>query len=119
MFTKTNTIIAATLFALSTGAVAEDMTVNSEGQRVMHVSLADLNLESAEGQRVLETRIRSAVRKVCGYSRNNRSLREMSDYRTCSKTANQTALASLETRGKNNRIQIAVRSPGANTSASK
>ncbi len=118
MFTKTTITLAASLLTVSGSAIAQDIEVNENSERVMTVSYGDLNLDSAQGQDALEARIRSAVRKVCGHSTNKLSVREQNQYRTCARQANSGALAALETSGNKGEIQIAVRSTGKKTATS-
>jgi UrcA family protein len=87
IFTKTLTALTAA--AIITAGAAAPALANSDNGRIyksVTISYADLNLASEEGADRLESRIRSAARKVCGPPE-NRSVRAMSDYRQCYKTA--------------------------------
>lgn len=119
MFTKTTIILAASLLTVSGSASAQDIELNDKSERVMSISYGDLNLDSAQGQKALEARIRGAVRKVCGHSTSSRSVRETNQYRICARQANSNALAALETRGNEGEIRIAVRSAGKKTATSQ
>ena len=118
MFAKTTIILAASLLTLSGSAIAQDIEFNENAERIMSVSYGDLNLDSVQGQKALEARIRGAVRKVCGHTTNKRSVREQNQYRTCARQANSTALAAIETSGNKGEIRIAVRSAGQKTTTS-
>lgn len=118
MFTKTKIILAAGLFTVSGSAIAQNIELNENAERVMTVPYGDLNLDSVQGQNALQARIRGAVRKVCGHSTSNLSVREQNKYRTCARQANSSALAALETRGNKDEIRIAVRSAGQKTATS-
>ena len=61
--TKTNKIIAAAAFAL---AFSSAPAAAGEPVAQVEVSYADLNLSSQSGQDILESRIRNAVKQVCG-----------------------------------------------------
>ena len=95
------TITAASLICgLTFVANAEsnsEIVVNEDGVRTIAVAYDDLNLSSAAGQQTLSTRVRAAVRKVCGHTTARQTLEEMQDYRACTTKASQNVLASLDT----------------------
>jgi len=71
---------AAAAFAAPTPALAQpaDMTtVTAPHGRTILVSVADLDLASAQGQRALNTRLWRAARDVCNFTR----LRDLSEHR--------------------------------------
>lgn len=60
--------------ALATAAVGLALTAapamaGSAEYRTQQISIAGLDLETAEGQRMLEQRVERAAREVCGYDR--------------------------------------------------
>lgn len=72
------------------------IVVNDQNIPTITVQYGDLNMDSAAGQETLSTRIRAAVRKVCGHTNGRQSVKEMTDYQNCVAQASQTALASLD-----------------------
>jgi UrcA family protein len=91
-------LFAATLLvslgAVSTTALAGEVTLNQKGQRTITVPYSDLNIGSAAGQAALAARLRGATKTVCGDSYARVSLRESSSIRTCVKVTTDNALAS-------------------------
>lgn len=90
MTRKTLVALAAT-FALALPGVASagsnDMDVIVDGRsgtetRTLAVSVADLNLASANGMRRADSRVIRASRQVCGFV-NGSILPVTDDYRTC------------------------------------
>lgn len=78
---------AAALLAVSAPAMA--------GVKNKQVQYRDLDLSSAAGQKRLETRIRSAVKSVCGNPRAV-SLAEKQDLLRCQRDALANAMPKLE-----------------------
>ena len=70
----------------------------------MFVGYSDLNLESSKGQRTLSARLDRAASNVCGRDNSKISVGEEIQIRACEKGAKETALASLDDRG---RVQVA------------
>jgi UrcA family protein len=103
MAVTNRSLFAATLFvslvASSTPALARDVTLNDQGQRIVTVSYDDLDLHNAAGRAALATRIRSATKVVCGDTTGRVSLRESANIRTCMRGAMDTALASTSVGG--------------------
>ncbi len=58
-----------------------------ETRTSVEVSYADVNLASERGQAVLESRVRQAAQKVCGYAYGSRDLAEAAHGRACMKQA--------------------------------
>ncbi|WP_022682458.1 UrcA family protein [Sphingobium bisphenolivorans] len=88
---KTLAALAATMtFALPTTiafAASTDANVVVDGRtgaetRSIEVSVADLNLASAHGARLADSRITRAAKKVCGWQ-NGSIMPATRDYRTC------------------------------------
>jgi UrcA family protein len=73
-----------------------EIIVDNQGLRTVIVTYGDLNLATVAGQQALSTRVRSAVRKVCGDTTALQRLSDMQDYRDCTRKASQNAWASLE-----------------------
>lgn len=98
------TIAAASLACGLTFAANADnsttITVNDRAIRTVAVSYDDLNLDSAAGRETLETRIRAAVKQVCGHTNGRQTIKEMTDYQTCVAQASQTALAGLDPKAR-------------------
>lgn len=96
-----NALIAAALFAsfggVSTAAIAGEVTLNEQGQRVVTVAYSDLNLNSSAGMKALEARISSAAKKACGQSHGRISLKEASNVRSCINGTRDSALAAVST----------------------
>ncbi len=102
MFHRSKALIAASLFVslvtVSTSAIAEERSVT--------VAYNDLNVDHPAGQSVLETRISSAAKQVCGRANGPTSLKEATQIRTCIEGAIDTAMASLNNMGQ---VQVAAR----------
>ena len=82
-FSKTmHGCVTAAVMALSVPAMA--------GERSQAVSYGDLDLSSIVGQNRFETRIKSAIKQVCGYP-NAFSLAEKADQRRCMTNAMEQA----------------------------
>jgi UrcA family protein len=62
---KTFLISLAALIPVAAVANAAPIVVSSDAVRAEHVSIADLRLDSAAGQRALSGRIRAAAGDVC------------------------------------------------------
>lgn len=86
----------AGLSAAGNAAKPTEIFVNGDGVRTAIVSYDDLDLATSAGNDALESRVRSAARRVCEYSTGRQTLREMLDYRECRDTATQNAFADLE-----------------------
>ena len=90
--TITKTLLAATALVL-TPAITYAQSAGYERASVQ-VRTDDINLSSPGGQVILDRRIATAVRKVCGYSTGNVGLSELSKQRDCMSKARSQALAS-------------------------
>ncbi|MDP3674376.1 MAG: UrcA family protein [Novosphingobium sp.] len=90
--TITKTLLAATVLVL-TPAIAYAQSGGYERASV-EVRTDDINLSSPAGQDILDRRIATAVRKVCGYSTGNVWLSARSKQRDCMSKARSQALAS-------------------------
>lgn len=77
------TILAATALAISTPASAD--------WKSTEVAHADLDLSTAKGQARLNTRVKQAVKQVCGSPR-AMTLKERTDQNRCEKDAMARAL---------------------------
>jgi UrcA family protein len=88
----------ATVLAVSAaGFAAADANArvgDSNEQRSITVSLKDLDLATAQGQRALRRRIKWAADLVCG-GHDFLSLQVMSEYRNCVNEATNGALAQI------------------------
>lgn len=88
------TLIAAT--ALVTIAVPATAQTGGYEPATSEVRYDDLNLSTTEGQASFETRIASAVRKVCGVSSGRTELRESQAQKRCASKARGEALAAAK-----------------------
>lgn len=86
------TLVALVLLAL---LPATAMAAAAEPGVEVRVSHADLNLASPEGRRALESRIRSAVRSVCGVPSGGMSTAFNQAIEKCSAAATAAALRSI------------------------
>ena len=86
--------IAAVFCALSGVSAISQAEARNLDLATARVSFADLDLEKSNGQKVLERRVRSAARLVCGevYSK---SARELSENHECRQNAVQQAMRQL------------------------
>ena len=70
--------------ALALGLVAAAPAIaQTQGEAVIAVPYADLNLNSDEGRAALDRRLTQAARKVCGGKPDLRQLSAMAAYREC------------------------------------
>ena len=90
--TITKTLLAATVLVL-TPAIAYAQSGGYERASV-EVRTDDINLSSPADQVILDRRIATAVRKVCGYSTGNVWLSARSKQRDCMSKTRSQALAS-------------------------
>ena len=90
-FTPKAFTIAAVFCALSGISALSQAEARNLDVATARVSFADLDLEKSDGQKVLERRVRSAARLVCGevYSK---SARDLSENHECRQIAMQQAL---------------------------
>ena len=78
---------AAMMAVVSVPAIAAS---TGEPQSI-EVSYGDLNLASASGRDRLQSRVRRAAAKVCGYEQSSRELARSFSTRSCMKRANTNA----------------------------
>lgn len=108
MFKFVKSVAAISLaFGLAFAANAEngsEIVINSQGLRTVTVAYGDLDLTTAAGQETLSSRVKAAVRKVCGANNGRPTASQIQDYRTCTTHASQSALASLD---KETRTRVA------------
>ncbi len=74
---------------------ARDQAAPDQTARTVRVAYADLNLQSAQGQEVLQKRIRTALRMVCPRPDLPASLREIKTHRECIAVAKEGAEVQL------------------------
>ncbi|MFC3439971.1 UrcA family protein [Sphingobium rhizovicinum] len=104
MINKTLVALAATFTLALPGAAmagSNDMDVIVDGNsgattRTIAVSVADLNLASANGMRRADSRLIRASKQVCGYV-NGSIIPVTDDYRTCYGSAIEGARSDLNT----------------------
>ncbi|CAM8673144.1 MULTISPECIES: UrcA family protein [Sphingobium] len=103
--TKKTWVAMAAVMALALPGVASagsnDMDVIVDGRagtetRTLAVSVADLNLASANGMRRADSRVTRAAKQVCGYV-NGSILPVTEDYRACFGSAIDGARSDLST----------------------
>lgn len=114
----TKGIIATSLFAalgMTSTAVAQELIVQENGSNSIEVSYADLNLENAQGQSLMEARVRSAAKRVCGYNTHRLPMKEANDLRSCVDTAIDEAMTNLASNTTADRIVVAVRTEVGNS----
>lgn len=91
-------LILMAIPAALTGAATATPAAADENQRQVVVRYDDLNLASVSGRERLMTRVKVAVRDVCGGGNGRTSLRELSAIRKCEADASnraQTRIAAL------------------------
>ncbi|GAA5052799.1 hypothetical protein GCM10023208_14100 [Erythrobacter westpacificensis] len=100
--------IAFVALGATTSAAAQDLVVRENGVHSIEVRFGDLDVQSTDGQRRLESRIRAAARRVCGDAPKRLSLEETMDIRNCVNLARDGAMTALAS-NTSERIVVAVR----------
>ncbi|MDY7096844.1 MAG: UrcA family protein [Pseudomonadota bacterium] len=99
--------LTATLAAVSLGVVATATPAIAGEQKTLTsaVKIADLNLETAEGQKTLDRRLRHAARKVCQMNQASTGSRaRIADANTCYNKAMTSAKRQVATLVENTRV---------------
>jgi len=96
-----STIAAAVLFTLMTPMMASAVVkTNQVSEEKIVLSYSAFELDSSAGRQYVEAKIKSAARKVCGYTgySKDRSLSRFMDSKECYKDAVSGAMERIESR---------------------
>ncbi len=103
---KLATAIIAIAVLASAAQPAIAQTAPDQTARTVRVAYADLNLQSAQGQEVLQKRIRTALRMVCPRPDLPASLREIKTHRECIAVAKEGTEVQLARLRNNRRLAL-------------
>jgi UrcA family protein len=92
---STRSLIALSALAFSFAVSGNTAMANTAETTSKSVSFADLNLSTEAGQDRLESRVKSAVKEVCGAA-NSRGLQEQIQINKCRQTAMKSATRQMD-----------------------